>query len=299
MAISSAESNIAIATTTSDGYLSRTDKIKLDGIVNSRELLTIDRTYYVATTGIDTNSGLTSTAPFLTIQKAVNTVAGLDLGIYTATIQLADGTYTGVVELKTLVGSGSVIIRGNANNKALVLLTVNTAAPDDSALILDNARASDYTIEHLSLSATASGYEAILVNNKGNVLKYKNLNFGSGFRGHIKAVGASVICTGSYSISGSGYIHWWFESGSDLLLNRLNTNIAISGTPNFSFAFMLISSTSSTFVFSFPGYVTFTGGTTGQKYLIRGVSYAQGFQSNVNFLPGTIAGAVSGNSIYE
>src|SRR5215813_8218687 len=72
-----------------------------------REVLAAARTYYVAPAGSggsDSNNGLTSTAPFLTIQKAVDTVAALDISGNAVTIQIADGTYTGAVTLKNVPG---------------------------------------------------------------------------------------------------------------------------------------------------------------------------------------------------
>lgn len=55
-----------------------------------------NRTYYVRTGGTDGSSGLVNTdaGAFATLQKALNTYAGLDLNGYTVTIQLGDGTHT-------------------------------------------------------------------------------------------------------------------------------------------------------------------------------------------------------------
>jgi hypothetical protein len=39
---------------------------------------TAQNTYYVSTTGNNTNSGLTTTSPFLTIQYAINTASDND-----------------------------------------------------------------------------------------------------------------------------------------------------------------------------------------------------------------------------
>lgn len=90
-----------------------------------RELLTANRTYYVSTTGSDSNDGLSVGSPFLTIQKAVDVVAMLDISIYDVTIQLADGTYTltSDVILKDPIGAGFVFIDGNSGDNSLVVIT--------------------------------------------------------------------------------------------------------------------------------------------------------------------------------
>src|SRR6185369_10759347 len=94
-----------------------------------REKLTANRTYYVATTGLDTNTGLAVGTPFLTIQKAIDTAAGLDLGIFTITINVADGTYTGGMVPKTLVGAGGIIISGNTTTPTNCIVAVTSGFP--------------------------------------------------------------------------------------------------------------------------------------------------------------------------
>lgn len=89
----------------------------LTGKPTLREVLTAARTYYVRTDGSDSNNGLTNVAggAFLTIQKAIDTVAALDLSIYNVTIQVADGTYSGNAVLKSVVGAGRVYLVGNTS----------------------------------------------------------------------------------------------------------------------------------------------------------------------------------------
>ena len=84
-----------------------------DQIVTGRHVrprLTANRTYYVRTDGSDSNDGLTDLpgGAFLTIQKAVEAVAALDLSTYNVTIQVGAGTYPGTITLTgPFVGTGS------------------------------------------------------------------------------------------------------------------------------------------------------------------------------------------------
>ena len=92
-----------------------------------REVLTANRTYYVRTDGSDSNNGLANSSggAFLTIQKAIDVVAAtLDLGIYSVTISVANGTYTGQIALKSLTTAGGIVtITGNISTPANVVIT--------------------------------------------------------------------------------------------------------------------------------------------------------------------------------
>ena len=75
-------------------------------------------------TGNDANNGLSSSASgaFLTIAKAIDVIAGIDLAGYSVTVQLADGRYIDTVRPKSFVGAGPVIIQGNSTDKTKVVL---------------------------------------------------------------------------------------------------------------------------------------------------------------------------------
>lgn len=75
----------------------------------SRRLLAASRNYYVATTGSDSNDGLSSGTAFLTIQHAVDMALSLDMGIYDVTISIAAGTYNEGANL-LLTGNGNARI---------------------------------------------------------------------------------------------------------------------------------------------------------------------------------------------
>jgi len=94
-----------------------------------RDKLTAARTYYVRTDGNNACNGLTNAAgssgacAFLTIQKAIDTVAGLDINIYNVLIQVADGTYaTPAIVNGPWLGSGIVTLQGNTGTPANVLM---------------------------------------------------------------------------------------------------------------------------------------------------------------------------------
>lgn len=74
--------------------------------------LTNNIVYYVSGSGNDANTGLTSTTPFLTIQKAVNTVEKLTGNGYSASIQLGAGTYTETVNINNGLNGGTMVLNG-------------------------------------------------------------------------------------------------------------------------------------------------------------------------------------------
>lgn len=94
---------------------------------NIREKLTGARTYYVnASTGSDTNNGLSSGAPFATIGAAMTAIGDIDLGVFDADVVVADGTYQENVVLPPIIGTGTATLTGNVGTPKNV--DINPAA---------------------------------------------------------------------------------------------------------------------------------------------------------------------------
>ena len=170
-----------------------------------RAVLTSNRTYYVRTDGSDANNGLSNASggAFLTIQKAMDVVAALDISIYNATIQLGNtGTFAGCL-LKAPVGSGTVIINGDTANPSNYTITKNGG----SAYILDGQKAvgnfqisgvhpHDSTANYHIISGIAGNNIIANNNDYGDVINYP---LASKYGGNLQPTGANnkLSCSGT------------------------------------------------------------------------------------------------------
>ncbi len=97
-----------------------------------RTLLTANTTFYVSNSGVDVwnnNQGLSSGSPWLTLQFAYEQiVAKYDLNGFTATIQLADGTYAGLYVASGWTGSGNIVVNGNVTTPDNVIINAPSAS---------------------------------------------------------------------------------------------------------------------------------------------------------------------------
>ena len=94
-----------------------------------REVLTANRTYYIRTDGNDANDGLSNASggAFATIQRAYDIITTLDIGGFTVTIQIADGTYTAGLNQTVSPVGGNVSIVGNVATPANVIISTSSA----------------------------------------------------------------------------------------------------------------------------------------------------------------------------
>lgn len=86
--------------------------------------LEADVTYYVATTGSDITGNGSETAPYRTIPYALSTIPK-DLGGYTATIHVADGTYNEPVNIIGYCG-GYIILKRNGSQELNSACNINS-----------------------------------------------------------------------------------------------------------------------------------------------------------------------------
>lgn len=256
----------------------------------AREVLTAARTYYVRTDGSDANTGLADTAgaAFLTIQKAVNTVASLDTGGNVVTIQIADGTYTGTVTLKNVPGfsaPGDLIIKGNAAARTNVI--ISTAGSAFSAARLSSV----WDIKDLKITTSAA--HGIIAQRAS--VRFGNIEFGA-IAGTALWCGTqgNLVAISNYGFGGNCGAHVHCEGGSSVVLT--SRTITCSADSSFN-------------VFAeadHVGYVEAIGVTislggftvTGQRYLVNRNADMYVGGAGANFWPGSIAGATDGAGTY-
>lgn len=264
-------------------YLTGSDAIRT---VINRKLISA-RTYYVRTDGSDSNTGLANSSgeAFLTIQKAVDTVVTLDNGGFLITIQVGDGTYTGAVVLASFIGTSRIRIQGNNGTPANVVISTTSADGIQTSGVIG-----DWDIRDLKIQTTTGG--TCLSVAKGSRVFHRNLNFGASAASHILAtLYGSVICEGSYAISGGATAHMSARGGE---IDCTGFTLTITGTPAFSTAFADAQRL---------GLVnlvvnTYTGSATGVRYSATGNAVVNTSGAGATALPGNAAGTTATGGQY-
>lgn len=261
----------------------------LESAGGARERLTGNRTYYVRADGSDSNTGLVDSAggAFLTVQKAINTVADtLDIAGFQVIIQIKDNgsatTFTGSIALKNVVGfaaPGNLVIKGNDAATANVILS------SSSTLISATSLYSVWRINSLKVQST-SGY-GILASN--STVQWDSLDFGACGASHMVTVnGGKILKTNfgsGYTISGNAGTAHAQAVGSGATIDVSGGTHTLTGTPMFTYWFW-----ANTLAEIQAQGVTWSGSGTGQKYLanLNGVINTNGVAGNI---PGGTAGA--------
>jgi Protein of unknown function (DUF2793) len=252
-----------------------------------REQLTAARTYFVATTGLDSNTGLAAGTPFLTLQKAIDTVAGLDIGAFDVTVQLADGTYsTGVLVRGPFLGSGVVTIKGNTASPQNVILS--RAAADAVTVRVGALR-----LEALTLQTSGASGSTIMAELGGLVVLGPGLRFGACINYHVLALTRAVVRieTGAaIAIVGGGASHLAAAGGQ---IDASGNTWTLTGTPVFT-NFVLATSGGLVGLFN----PVFSGAATGSRYFASINGMINTYTGNTALLPGSTAGAVATGGVY-
>jgi hypothetical protein len=254
-----------------------------------KEILTANRTYYVRTDGSNSNDGLANTSggAFLTIQKAVDTIAALDINGYTVTVQVADGTYTTAVTLKSIVGysaAGCLVIQGNSGTPANVVISTTSA----SAFTADGI-ASTWDIKNLKIQTTTSGSCLNAKNNSS--LRFGNIDFGASANFHVNCESMAVVtCISSYAITAAASIHLYALTGH---IKCSGVTVTITGSPVFgTFAQAVV------FSAIVANGNTYTGSATGTRYSATHNSVIHTNGGGASYFPGDSAGSTGTGGQY-
>jgi len=249
-----------------------------------REVFTANRTYYVSTSGSDSNDGLTVGAPFATIQKAWNVLVTKDLNGFTATIKLADGTYTAGLNATVPVIGGPVVIDGNSSTPTNVLL-----GPTGSAIQV--VCAANVTLKNFKLTSTIYG---VMSRFGGVVYSGTGMEYGTNTVDMWRSDNGGYIgSAANFTISGGG--QKGFEALRGGIIEVAGVTITLTGTPNYSNAFA--KADGGTVYFWSPG-TTWSGSATGKRYDAIGNGVVNSFGAATTWLPGSVAGTTSTGGQY-
>lgn len=249
-----------------------------------RDVLAANRSYYVAPAplGSDSNDGLGVGTPFLTIQKAIDVISALDINIYSVTINVADGTYTGANTVKNAwLGSGTVSITGNVTTPANVI--INPAS--GSAIRVQNGG-----------TLTVSGMEVrggvgLSAGRNSSLTVGTSMRFGGSSAYQVYADGGYINMTSSYTISGGGLAHLQVEAGGSI--DCSSRTVTITGIPTFSLAFV---STNGPGTRATVASNTYTGSANGPRFTAQQggfISVGGGAVNPNTYLPGNSNGSGS------
>lgn len=255
--------------------------------------------YYVRTDGDDDNDGLANTAAraFKTIQAAVDYLYHIkrdhnqnSAGV-SVKINIADGTYSEVVKLRTMAAFESVRIIGNAGTPANVVIAGTTDAISGT-----NPVSTAYSIESCKLTAAAG---SCLRAEAGTQISFTNVDFGAATVAHIQAnTGGTVRCAGSYTISGGGAFHIYAANGGIIDYGAATITATVTANVTFSNATIKLAGLAVAHIDSTK--VTWSLGVytvTGKRYALSGLSVLDLNSGGGSYIPGSIAGTTADSSI--
>lgn len=265
----------------------------------AREVLRVNRTYYVRTDGLDSNDGLANTSggAFLTIAKFFSVLNALDKNGFSVTCQLANGTYSIAAQINanTGFGTGTVTLIGDTTTPSNVIITANATATNIYCSNCDNLKLQGFML--VATGSAVSPVRSLLKVERGSVEIFKidfNAVTGTAFTVHIEGVNGIVNIL-SYSISSSVFAHYYFTSYAVLEAYLNAATITLTGSPNFSTAFAYIDIALAKINKDF---IAFSGSATGARYLVSGNGVIQTNAGGASFLSGNSAGTTSTGGQY-
>ncbi|WP_245520681.1 MULTISPECIES: hypothetical protein [unclassified Mesorhizobium] len=247
---------------------------------SAREVLTANRTYYVRTTGSDSNDGLTAGTAFLTVQKAINVAIALDMSIYAVTVDVGSGTFSEGIYLNisgngnariTLLGAGytSTVISGS---------TYGLLATGGLSLTVKDLKATGGTVAIWS----RYGAQVFLIGNValgGGSARLIGVDNG----GYLECAGSGnniyLDANSAYAFYAAAFGHIFIGSSAGVLTTAARTFTATVNALNGG----IIELPSVTFT-------TTAGAITGSRYAASNLGIINTTGAGTSYIPGSTAG---------
>jgi len=255
-----------------------------------RTILAAPTTFYIATTGSDSNTGLTSGSPWLTPGHAYAVLTSLyDFGGQDVTVQAAAGTYSfaGLQFTNPWSGGGTLTFQGD-------LVTPDNVVFNSSGLyVFLNSCTLPGVLNFYGMKITAAAGAGIRNIGIGS-MQFKNLDFGlcASYHNAAAVTGAIVKAVGPYTISGGAQAHLF--AGQNGFMQATANVVTITGTPAFSTAYAVALGLGNV---SGNG-ATFIGTATGVRYNASGNALIQSGGGGPNYFPGDSVGVTSLGGVY-
>ncbi len=278
-------------------YESTGDRFRIVGMAGSwRKRLTGNMNFYVnGSSGSDTTgTGLdTGASAWATLQKAITYIQqNVDLNGFVATVNVANGTYTGGVYAAGpvvgmgLTGSGRIRLLGDTTTPANVIISVT------SADCVKAERGAFIAIAGFEFRTTTGG-RCLVANDQATILIDGACRFGACAFEHAYAYNYGLILiAANYTVSGSAISHWLAMGGRIVCVNL---TVTTSGTPAFSGAWAWCGEHGSIICYG----ITFSGtGATGTRYTVYQNSLINTNGGGASYLPGSVGGSAATGGQY-
>lgn len=246
-----------------------------------REKLTASRTYYVRTDGNDANDGLADTAAgaFLTMQKAADTIAALDISIYPVSVQVTAGVFESAV-YRDPVGSGNINVFGQGDT------TIFRRTATSGSAISFAGDSKKWRFNNLQYEAPngAAANGVTVTGNQQTLINNCTSGVCTGFQLNVAGSGVITI-NGTHTIKGNAQAHWLCSYKGELVGAA---NVILVGSIAFSQAFAICQMQALIRM----GAITFTGSATGQRFIVGTQAQINVNGAGLTYLPGSTSGSI-------
>lgn len=251
------------------------------GLIGVRPAITAPLALYVnAATGSDSHDGLSALTPFLTIQKAVETAAALDLSVFGVTISVADGVYADPVAFNTEFSGGiGVDLVGNISTLANCVISGPITFSVSAFIRIGGFDfAAPRALRIATKTANVEIFQPSIFSGSGNQIEQRN--------------GGQFRISANYEIVNNFSRHLYCERHAQLIVNNLVT-VTLTGTPAIAGAYAVVNDLS---------YVNYTpvivGGAAGKRYDVSANGILNVNGGGATYLPGDVAGTTGTGGQY-